>query len=621
MSISRRLWLVTLATLLLLGTVVAALLGAIRESDSTGQARHLAYRRIDEIQAVLSDVKDAETAQRGYVLSGRDLYLKPFQAADQALPGEVARLRAGSAADPELRDDVDRLSEIVSLKMAELHQVIAARRDAGFAAALKIVETDRGEALMEQAREVVSQIQGRLNVEVEQRDHAMRLAYARLLAILIVGSLLIAVASVVTNIWVISSIRRQQEAFLGGVRRVAGGDLSGDISAVGGGEFDRLAGAFNGMVADLRAERLRRESAEKALARSNTALKSQADGLTRKNHAAEMLSRLAARLTACEDEAEVAEVIGDLAPLIVRSGAGALYTRGGPDEALQKVAEWSEPASAPTEIDPLDCWGVRDGRPHVVHWTDSEAACRHIDPAAGCACRCLPILAQDQTVGLLYLEERDMALALPLDDVSVLAESIGTTLGNLRLRDNLKDLSIRDALTGLFNRRHMQETLTLELPRAARTGGPLSLVILDLDNFKKFNDTFGHDAGDMVLRALGSAITRNLRQGDVAFRYGGEEFMVVLPQTGAAQGAAVAERVRAAVEALRLDYDGRRLTGFSASLGVATFPECGDTAETLILAADRALYVSKASGKNRVTMAEDAPREAATGRADALRQA
>lgn len=214
-----------------------------------------------------------------------------------------------------------------------------------------------------------------------------------------------------------------------------------------------------------------------------------------------------------------------------------------------------------------------------------------------------------------------MALALPLDDVSVLAESIGTTLGNLRLRDNLKDLSIRDALTGLFNRRHMQETLTLELPRAARTGGPLSLVILDLDNFKKFNDTFGHDAGDMVLRALGSAITRNLRQGDVAFRYGGEEFMVVLPQTGAAQGAAVAERVRAAVEALRLDYDGRRLTGFSASLGVATFPECGDTAETLILAADRALYVSKASGKNRVTMAEDAPREAATGRADALRQA
>jgi len=214
-------------------------------------------------------------------------------------------------------------------------------------------------------------------------------------------------------------------------------------------------------------------------------------------------------------------------------------------------------------------------------------------------------MAQEAIVGLLYLEERDMSLALPLDDVVVLAESIGTTIGNLRLRDSLKDLSIRDALTGLFNRRHLQETLTLEIPRALRTSTPLSLIILDLDNFKKFNDNFGHDAGDAVLRALGSTITRNLRQGDVAFRYGGEEFMIVLPQTGQAPATAVAERVRTAVESLRLSYDGKSLNGFSASLGVGTFPDCAATAEALILAADRALYASKATGKNRVTMAEN----------------
>ena len=199
-----------------------------------------------------------------------------------------------------------------------------------------------------------------------------------------------------------------------------------------------------------------------------------------------------------------------------------------------------------------------------------------------------------------------MALALPLADVIVLSESIGTTISNLRLRDSLKDLSIRDALTGLFNRRHLQETLSLELPRAARSSTPLSLIILDLDNFKKFNDTFGHDAGDAVLRALGGAITRNLRQGDVAFRYGGEEFMVLLPQSSQTQAAAIAERVRTAIEALRLVYDGRSLGGFSASLGVATFPDCGETAEALILAADRALYSSKATGKNRVSFAAEA---------------
>ena len=196
-----------------------------------------------------------------------------------------------------------------------------------------------------------------------------------------------------------------------------------------------------------------------------------------------------------------------------------------------------------------------------------------------------------------------MTLALPLEDVSVLAESVGTTLASLRTRQNLRDLSIRDALTGLFNRRHLDETLSLELARAARSASPLSVVILDLDNFKRFNDTFGHDAGDMVLRALADAITGSIRQGDVACRYGGEEFMLVLPGAGAHQGSLLAERVRAAVEGLRLDYAGEAIGGFSASLGVATFPDCGDSAETLILAADRALYAAKAGGKNRVTFA------------------
>ena len=606
MSISRRLWLTTLTTLVLLGVVLVTLLSAVRGSDSAARARHATYRRISAIESVLSDLKDAETGQRGYVLTGADTYLAPFQHASAALPNEIEQLRISSADDPPLQADVTRMSSIVTDKLAELREVIAARRSRGFDAALGIIDTDRGKALMEKARSLADGMEARLRVQVQQRDRQIRQTYTLVLAVLIFGGLLIACTSVFINTWVVSSVRRQQEAFLSGVRRVAEGDLTADISAVGGVEFTRLAEAFNQMVADLRAERLRRESAETALARSNAALKTQADGLTRKSDAAGTLSRLAARLTGCDDEAEVAEVIRDLAPLIVRSGAGALYTRSGAEVALRKVAEWSEPASAPAEIQPSECWGVRHGRPHVVHWTDTETACAHVDQAAGCACRCLPIMAQAQLVGLLYLEERDMALALPLDDVLVLAESIGTTISNLRLRENLKNLSIRDALTGLFNRRHLQETLSLEVPRAVRTSNPISLIILDLDNFKKFNDAFGHDAGDRVLRALGGVITRNLRQGDVAFRYGGEEFMVILPHTSGTQASAVAERVRTAVEDLRLSYDGRPLAGFSASLGVATFPDCGDTAEALIQAADRALYSAKATGKNRVAMAEAA---------------
>ena len=417
MSIARRLWLQTLTTLVLLVAVLAVLLATIRESDAAARSRQVAYGGIFAIETVLSTLKDAETAQRGYLLTGRPSYLGPLESASHALPREIAALREDSVHDPQLRPDVERLSGIVDAKLAELRQVIAALRSGGFGDALKIVNTDRGQALMEQARAMANEMEETLRVQVAQRDREVREAYVRLLAILALGGLSVACASVFINIWIVSSIRRQQEAVLSGVQRVAGGDLSGDMSAVGGGEFGRVAAAFNGMVEDLRGERLRREAAEKALARSNAALRTQADGLTRKNHAAEMLSRLAARLTGCDDEAEVAEVIGELAPLIVRSGAGALYTRAAADPTTP-CERWrsgpSPPARRPRS-QPSDCWGVRDGRPHVVHWTDSDATCRHVDRGAGCACRCLPIVAQDQTVGLLYLEERDMALALPLD--------------------------------------------------------------------------------------------------------------------------------------------------------------------------------------------------------------
>jgi diguanylate cyclase (GGDEF)-like protein len=603
MSISRRLWLKTFATLLVLAGVFALLHAAIRQSDAATQSRHETTRRITRIRSILSDLTDAETGQRGYVLTGRDSYLQPFLVASRTLPGRIARLKAQSADDPSFRQDIERLSAIAAAKLVELREAIAARRAGGLAAALRIIETGRGEALMEQARALAGAMEATLHVEAERRDQDMQRAYSRLLAMLALGGITIAFTSIFVDRWVVWSIARQQEPLLKGVRRIAGGDLATDIATSDAGEFGQLAAAFNDMMADLRAERRRREAAESALASSNAALKTHADGLTRRNHAADMLSRLAARLTGCADEAELANVIGQFAPLIVPSGAGALYTRGRSDESLRKVTEWSEPASAPAEIQPWECRGVRAGRPHVIHWPEADTTCDHVDRSAGCACRCLPIMAQGETVGLLYLEERDMTLALPLEDVSVLAESVGTTLASLRTRQNLRDLSIRDALTGLFNRRHLDETLSLELARAARSASPLSVVILDLDNFKRFNDTFGHDAGDMVLRALADAITGSIRQGDVACRYGGEEFMLVLPGAGAHQGSLLAERVRAAVEGLRLDYAGEAIGGFSASLGVATFPDCGDSAETLILAADRALYAAKAGGKNRVTFA------------------
>src|SRR5262249_25436128 len=162
--------------------------------------------------------------------------------------------------------------------------------------------------------------------------------------------------------------------------------------------------------------------------------------------------------------------------------------------------------------------------------------------------------AQGETVGLFYIEEQQGDTAINDQDLHALSETIGLSLVNLRLQEKLRNQSIRDPLTGLFNRRYLEASLELECSRAERSKDPIGVVMLDVDHFKRFNDTFGHDAGDVVLKHIGEILKRSVRQGDVACRFGGEEFVVVLPGTGATEAFEVAERVRQSVQKLEVMY-------------------------------------------------------------------
>src|SRR5581483_4978325 len=172
----------------------------------------------------------------------------------------------------------------------------------------------------------------------------------------------------------------------------------------------------------------------------------------------------------------------------------------------------------------------------------------------------------------------------------------------LALQERLREQSIHDALTGLYNRRYLEETLERELSRAARASSPLSIVMADLDRFKSVNDRLGHPAGDEVLRSFGALLLESFRADDTCCRYGGEEFLVVMP--GCPEGAAVdhAERFRRATETLVVPH-GSATIRTTASLGVATFPHHGHTVHDLIRAADAALYWAKGKGRNRVGIA------------------
>jgi diguanylate cyclase (GGDEF)-like protein len=208
-------------------------------------------------------------------------------------------------------------------------------------------------------------------------------------------------------------------------------------------------------------------------------------------------------------------------------------------------------------------------------------------------------------IRLLYLEGTETAFSKRQERLAqTVAESVALAMVNLRLRETLRQQSIRDPLTGLFNRRYLEETFERELRRAERKGESIGIIMLDVDRFKLFNDTHGHDAGDALLKALGGVLKESVRAEDVACRYGGEEFTLLL--TGATQQQTFdrAEQVREAVAGLKVMNQGKLLDGVSASMGVATFPQHGRDLAGLVRAADLALYRAKHEGRNRVINAD-----------------
>jgi diguanylate cyclase (GGDEF)-like protein len=180
------------------------------------------------------------------------------------------------------------------------------------------------------------------------------------------------------------------------------------------------------------------------------------------------------------------------------------------------------------------------------------------------------------------------------------SEHLSLALANLKLRETLRTQSIRDPLTGLFNRRYMEESLERELRRAERRGHPVGVIMIDLDHFNHFNNTFGHQAGDALLQAFGELLRTRVRSEDIACRYGGEEFTLIMPEAPPEIVLQRAEQLREEVRELRVNLRGQALGMVTASMGVAVFPTDAGVGSELIREADRALYLAKEAGRDRV---------------------
>lgn len=326
--------------------------------------------------------------------------------------------------------------------------------------------------------------------------------------------------------------------------------------------------------------------------------------LTERSSRATMLAKLGELLQSCVSQDEVLTAAVGFAPKIFHSsGAFALFNQ---QQNLEIVSSWSNCHVPVKMFERGNCWALRTGHTHFVPAGDGTARCPHAANVHN-SYVCIPIVAQGETLGLLHFQATDALRQLSESDLSLhntFAGQIGLSIANIRLREALRSQSIVDPLTGLFNRRYLEETLEREIRRAVRSNQSLGVMMLDLDHFKNFNDTYGHEAGDAVLREAGAFLKRCVRAEDIVCRFGGEEFVVILPSADASITYARAERIRSKFHDLTVLYNGKSLGLVTMSIGIAALPEHGQSAKTLLDSADAALYRAKREGRDRVLVAD-----------------
>ncbi len=321
----------------------------------------------------------------------------------------------------------------------------------------------------------------------------------------------------------------------------------------------------------------------------------------------DLLSRMTQRMQGCDSLSDLEGIARRFIPAVVPQLAGCLYLIDPARGAVTEACSWLDPRHSRADFPASCCWALRRGLPHRPRSVVIDVPCGHlVADHDGCPdTLCLPLTAHGETFGLLYFERRTDAPEIS-DSVhkylTVLTENIGLSLANLRLREQLRALALRDPLTGLWNRRELDANLPSLLARCASADEPVSCLMIDVDHFKRFNDSFGHDAGDAVLREVATVLMSVAKGRELAYRFGGEEFLIVLPGGGLDHAMARAEQIRERIASLRIEQDGRRLGSVSASIGIASSPlHC--SVSRLVQMADAALLRAKADGRDRALSA------------------
>ncbi|WP_082458228.1 diguanylate cyclase, partial [Sphingomonas sp. Leaf10] len=551
-------------------------------------------------EAALGDLREAESGERGFIITRNPAYARSFAERVESSARNMAVAVRQTSDNPMQHARAREIAVLMAQRATFLRQPLILARHGDFAGAVAIVASGRGRELMDA---ISVRASGFLDEEralqTSRQDAAdKRLASGRKLAI--IGGGVVALLVVCSFALLIRAIRRPLATMMRAMTALGDGEQDARIdTAMGSKEFNRLAQGYNAMAERLRNAVADQANSERQLQTANAELHRNSETLRERGSVIGLLGGMSHRMQAARTDDELAQIIKVFVPRVLPNVPGALYAHNNSRNCLVPIASWGGTDVPPEGFAPDRCWALRRGQSHYVSGPGGDIVCGHVGEDE--IYHCEPLLAGGEVIGVLYLQgqiESENRFRM-----NVLTENIASALVNHRLQRSLREQTIRDPLTGLFNRRYMEETLKLEIARASRAGTPLSLVMCDIDHFKRFNDEFGHDAGDAVLQVVAAEMRSRFRDGDVVCRFGGEEFTIIAPGTTADALAGRVEVVRRAIAELTVRHGSRSLGSTSMSFGIATWsPTMARDGSTLIQAADMALYQSKREGRNRATI-------------------
>lgn len=533
---------------LLVGIAGVFWFGARSLKDASDWVDHTQSNRAS-IEGVVASIKDAESSQRNYLLTNDLKQLRRSLLAQETSVRQAKGLRS-ALRDSAQQKKADALLDLIVRRVQAMGQVETTYQSSGLPEAQALIAQfnveDVSQGIVEKAGELLA-VENQFLEERQSRSE--RLA------------------------WLLQGVA-----------------MFGMVLAIG---LVMLMGRST------RRELVKRGLAVETAEQANAQLEGTVTRIEADRVSTGALARFAGLLQACPTVEEAFRVSAHSLALILPETAGTLYLLRNSRDHVEAMADWGAPLTRPNQMGPQDCWSLRVGKSF-----DSQAdglLCPHLTDSGAAFRTCVPLRAQGMDLGVLVIEHAQDWDHVVLAEAA--AEQLALAVANLRLRETLRTQSLRDPLTGLPNRRELEEALPREAARAERTAEPLTMLVLDIDHFKRFNDTYGHEAGDTVLQCFGRILSDTVRGEDLVVRLGGEEFVVLLPNTSTEAGAEHAERIRLRVSQLSVQHHGQPLGSISASIGLATFRTHTHDIGQLLGLADAALYKAKNDGRNRIQVA------------------